>query len=191
VRQATLVLLLVLFAAVAKAQTEISLTAGGYFPVNNPASPGNAFALEGSLAHSIASVPFVSLYLELPVAGSFESHVPSPSLSGAVTFVSNYTSLFVTPGLRLKLAPSFPLSPYFAVGGGYGRFNHKLSDGSTSATNNGVFDVGGGLDMKVAPFLSLRGEVRDFYSSGLSLLPLSTNDRQHNLFATAGIVVHF
>jgi hypothetical protein len=62
---------------------------------------------------------------------------------------------------------------------------------STSATNNGVFDVGGGLDMKVAPFLSLRGEVRDFYSGGLSLLPLSTNDRQHNLFATAGIVVHF
>jgi hypothetical protein len=33
--------------------------------------------------------------------------------------------------------------------------------------------------------------VRDFYSGGLTLVPLLSVDRQHNLFATGGIVVSF
>ena len=49
--------------------------------------------------------------------------------------------------------------------------------------------------MKVAPFLSLRGEVRDFYSGSPELsinqVTGTFDQRQHNIVGTAGIVVRF
>jgi hypothetical protein len=181
------ILLWGLIAVSAAAQSnEVAITAGGYFALPNPLSTGSALALEGSVAHRIASVPVASLYLELPVAGSFQSSVPAASLGIA----RNYTSLFVAPGLRLRLAPSFPVTPYLALGGGYARFDRKLNNGTTSTNNAGVFDIGGGVDVKILPFVSLRGELRDFDSGSIGLQSLVFG-RQHNLFATAGIALKF
>ena len=181
------ILLVCLMAVSAAAQSnEVALTGGGYFAAPNPLSTGSALALEGSVAHRVWSVPLVSLLLELPVAGSFQSSVPAASLGIA----SNYTSLFITPGLRLRLASSFPITPYLALGGGLARFNRKLNDGTASANNAAAFDVGGGVDIRILPFISLRGELRDFDSGNIGLQSLVFG-RQHNLFATAGIAVKF
>jgi hypothetical protein len=52
-------------------------------------------------------------------------------------------------------------------------------------------DFGGGLDWKIAPFISARAEARDFYSGGIGLSLTSLNERQHNLVTTLGLVLKF
>ena len=176
-------------------KADLAVTGGVYHPVNNAYASGNAFAIGGNLGIRLASVPFVTVLLELPVMGTLHSTVSSVQ---ALTANGTYSSLFVTPGLRLKLAPSFPISPYVAAGGGWARFNRSASmtpAGESSSVNTNVFDVGGGIDMKVAPFVALRAEVRDFYSGSPQLRPSTIvntfNERQHNIVGSFGIVLHF
>jgi hypothetical protein len=181
-------LLLCAFALGASAQsTDVALTGGGYFAVSNPLDLGAAWALEGTVAHKLVGVPFVSLSAELPIAGSFTSSIPT--LSGT-SIARSYTALFITPGIRVTLAPSFPISPYVSAGLGYGRFNRQFTDGTSSAQGTFAADIGGGLDLKVLPFISLRAEVRDFNSGGLGLESLALG-RQNNLFVTAGLALRF
>jgi hypothetical protein len=188
VRKFALILLMFVGATVASAQSnDIALTGGGLFAFTNPLDLGAAWALEGTFAHRLAAPPVVSVYLEVPVAGSFSSSIPT--LSG-LSIARSYTSLFVTPGLRLKLAPGFPLSPYLSAGIGYAHFNHQLFNGTSSANDSFAFDVGGGLDLKIAPYVGLRGEIRDFNSGGLDI-PTLAFGRQNSLFVTAGVVVRF
>jgi hypothetical protein len=169
----TLVFLLIPLSVRAQSN-DVALTAGGYLAASNPLDLGAAWAMEGTFAHRIASVPLVSIAAELPVAGSFGSSIPTLS----------------TPGLRLMVAPSFPLSPYVSAGIGYGQFRRQLFNGTTSTDGTLAFDLGGGLDVKFLPFISLRGEVRDFNSGGLGLQTLILG-RQNNIFATVGLAVRF
>ena len=190
VRLRMVIVLLGLAVLVSGAQAQkndLGVTFGGYFTADNPLSAGTAFAIEGSYARQIFAVPALQLSLEIPVAGSFDSFVPSsfiPLIGGS------YTALFITPGVRARLAPSFLISPYFAVGGGLARFNRNLSGGGTSANNTAAVDFGGGLDLKVLPHVSLRAEVRDYYSGSPGLDPLFLQ-RQNNLVVTGGIGVRF
>jgi hypothetical protein len=187
-RNVLLSFLVVAAAVSAHAQSnDVALTGGGYFAASNPLDLGVAWAIEGSYARKIASVPLVSLSAELPVAGSFTSSIPT--LSGT-SIARSYTSLFITPGIRVRLAPSFPISPYVSAGLGYGRFNRQLTDGTNSTNGTFAYDIGGGLDLKVLPFISLRAEVRDFNSGGIGLESLALG-RQNNLFVTAGVAVRF
>ena len=167
--------------------TEIAVTGGGYFAVSNPLDLGVAWALEGTVAHKLVGVPLFSLAVELPVAGSFSSSIPT--LSGT-SIAKSYTSLFITPGLRVRLAPSFPISPYLSAGLGYGRFNRQLTNGTSSANSTLALDIGGGVDLRILPFVSLRAEVRDYNSGGLGLESLALG-RQNNLFVTAGVAIRF
>ena len=185
----TVLFILVFAAAVgAHAQSnDLALTGGGYFAASNPLDLGAAGALEGSYARKIVGVPLVSLSAELPVGGSFTSSIPT--LSGT-SIARSYTSLFITPGVRVRLAPSFPISPYVSAGLGYGRFKRQFTDGTTSTDGTFAFDIGGGLDLKILPFISLRAEVRDFNSGGIGLESLALG-RQNNLFVTAGVAVRF
>src|SRR3954466_3254258 len=52
---------------------ELAVTIGGYFPVNSRIDADNALAIGGSYARRMASVPFVSLYFELPIYATFDS----------------------------------------------------------------------------------------------------------------------
>jgi opacity protein-like surface antigen len=131
-------------------------------------------------------VPLVSLYVEVPVFGTFDS---TASIAGSTLTNPKYSALFVSPGLKVKLAPSFPVSPYFVAGGGLARFS-KSNVTTSDTTNTGVFDVGGGLDFKFFPYLSFRTEVRDFYSGSPNVTNNFTN-REHQIIASGGIVLRF
>ena len=135
-------------------------------------------------------MPLVSAYLELPVVGTLNSSVRTFGLTSS----ASYSLLFIAPGLKVKLTPEFFISPWLAVGGGLAHYSAnsglRLLSGSDT-TNTGVFDYGGGLDAKVAPFFSVRAEVRDFYSGGIGFSPATFNQRQHNIVATAGLVLRF
>jgi hypothetical protein len=179
---------------VAAQKNELAIGAGGYFPVNLT-GVGNAAAIEGSYARRIASVPFLSAYIELPVVGTLTSNVSNFGLTSS----ASYSALFIAPGLRVKFAPGFFVSPWLAVGGGLAHFSGnsglRLLSG-TGTTNTGVVDYGGGLDWKIAPYLSLRGEARDFYSGGLGFNVLgfnllNFNQNQHNIVITGGLVLRF
>jgi opacity protein-like surface antigen len=165
---------------------ELGVTVGGYFPINSPVSADTAFAIGGSFAHRVASVPLVSLYFEVPAFGTFNS---TANIVGSTLTRPKYSALFVTPGLKLKLAPSFPVSPYFVAGGGLAHFS-KSNVATSDTTNTGVFDVGGGLDFKIAPYVGLRTEVRDFYSGSPNVTTNFTS-REHQLIASAGLVLRF
>ncbi|HWR34610.1 MAG TPA: hypothetical protein VN622_01925 [Clostridia bacterium] len=166
-------------------QNELAITVGGQFPRNNLFDTGASFAVGGNYASRLLHVPLASLYFEVSVVAGPKSVLRLPSRS-------NYSSLFIAPGLKLKLAPEFPVSPYFAVGGGFARF-HSDATATTSgeSVNTGVFDYGAGLDMKIFPALSVRGEVRDFFSGSPSFSALGDTGRQHNVVAQTGIVLRF
>jgi hypothetical protein len=186
----TLIVLLMLVVSVhAGAQkNDFGFTGGGYFASSNPLNIGAAWALQAAYARRLLAIPWLSLSGELPWALSFQSSIPS--LNG-LRLVRSYTSFFITPGLRLRVAPSFPVSPYVSAGLGYGRFNRQFSSGTTSADGTFAFDIGGGLDIKFLPFISLRGELRDFNSSTFGLQSLISGGRQNNLFLTLGLGVRF
>ena len=182
-----LMLLFVLSCLPALAQSnELAITAGGQFSSNDFFTSGNSWAVGANFAHRIAGVPFVGLYFELPVVVAPKSVIHINS--------TDYSSLYVTPGLKLKFAPSFPISPYIAGGVGFARFH----SGATSVTSDqtstkAVFDIGGGLDFKIAPFFSARAEVRDFYSGlpNFDLVSGGLSGRQNNVVPQVGLVFRF
>jgi hypothetical protein len=123
--------------------------------------------------------------------------IPNRGVTSATAVVAqNYASLYVTPGVRLKLFPRRRLSPWAAIGGGYALYEEsaQLSNGQNTTNkllNRGVFDYGGGVDYRLFRFIGLRGEVRDFLSGNPNLpVPLSSST-QHNVVASVGIILRF
>ena len=165
---------------------ELAVTAGGQFPNNSEFNSGASWAVGASFAHRIVHAPLASLYWEIPVVGAPESVMKAP-------FDTTYSSLFVTPGLKVKFAPEFPLSPWLAAGVGVARYHNSANATFPDQTSTkAVFDLGGGLDLKIAPFLSIRGEVRDFYSGLPDIASASgLSGKQHNIVPQVGLVLRF
>ncbi|HVG18138.1 MAG TPA: hypothetical protein VNI02_03730, partial [Blastocatellia bacterium] len=109
----------------------------------------------------------------------------------------SYSSIFFTPGIKLKLLPGLKYSPYVMAGAGLARFNESNSltndqpNANQSSNTDGVFDFGAGIDVHVFSVLSIRGEVRDFYSELPPLNVRALSDRQHNALISAGFVLRF
>jgi len=145
---------------------------------------GEGFQL--NYARRIVHIPFASLYLELPFAAAFGGN---RSVTRLNALQENYNTMYVTPGLKLKLLPSAFVSPYFAAGLGWGGFRST----TTSATANRLAgDIDGGADFTILPVLSLRAEVRDYYSSTPTLdIPSVFSGSVNNLVISGGMVLRF
>jgi hypothetical protein len=137
----------------------------------------NAFQVSSSSSGRL------SWYLELPL--TFVS-------SGSAAGLGRGANYF-TPGLRLKVRPGSRVSLYAAAGGGFAQFSDKdtLTNGHLAAIEDPSIvhpaaDFGGGVDLSVHPFVSLRLEGRDYITPpGLG----GTTGRNHFLPAL-GIVFH-
>jgi hypothetical protein len=122
---------------------------------------------------------------------------PLRTVDGAGSLTKDFASLYLTPGLRVKLLPKSFLSPYGVVGGGYSLYEQSTEtiDGSANSAprhlNTGAFVYGGGLDVRVLRWLALRGEVRDFYTGRPALNLATLSGGQHNIVASAGFVLRF
>lgn len=165
---------------------ELAVTAGGQFPNNSQFNSGASWAVGASFAHRIFHVPLVGLYWEIPVVGAPNSVMKTP-------FRTTYSSLFVTPGLKVKFAPELPISPWLAAGIGVARYHNAANATFSDQTSTkAVFDIGGGIDWKIAPFISARGELRDFYSGLPDIASASgLSGRQHNVVPQVGLVLRF
>ena len=157
---------------------------------------GTGVAFQGTYARRITDLPATALYFELPVIAS-----PLVDLSSSNSSVpANYALLFITPGIRLKFAPSSPLSPWFSVGGGYALFEEskERQDGGAIPRVNasrGAVQFGGGIDfrtpIKLLVPIGFRAEIRDFYSGKPELHVSAGAGFQHNLVISGGFVLHF
>jgi hypothetical protein len=168
-------------------KNEFAVEASGQFPSANNLNFDPAVGYQLNYAHRLIGIPGAGVYLEVPFLAGFNNLRTINSLFTG----QNYNSLYVTPGIKLKLLPAFPLSPFLAVGIGVAHFSASHSGASE---NDFAVDVGGGLDLKVFPHISLRGEVRDFITDtpGLNLdLVQNFTGKTNNVVASGGLVVRF
>ena len=201
-------LLLILCASTfAMAQkADVAFVAGGSFvsdsnvtvlstpTIVNTLKTNNHLFLEGALGLQLFNARVVSLGIDVPVVG-----IPSQRLtlnSAPSVVIDHLSSVFITPGLKLKLFPVSPIAPWLSVGGGWARFSTD-----SIITNKGAFEYGGGLDFKSGlPVLGFRAEVRDFVTGDpnfgfVSAVSNGSNSQssfhRHNLMAGGGIVLRF
>jgi opacity protein-like surface antigen len=144
--------------------------------------PGAGVGFQLNYAHRFFHVPLVSVYGEIPFVAGFNSSINVGDLAR-----ENYTSYYITPGVKVKFAPGFIVSPYLAAGVGWSHFSSTQTNASDTKFAS---DFAGGLDIKVLPFVSLRLEARDFYG-GVPQLILPTNGDQNNIVVSGGLVLRF
>jgi opacity protein-like surface antigen len=132
-----------------------------------------------------------SLHFEIPVVVAPRTGVKSDNF----LLPRTYSTVIFTPGVKLKVFPGSGFSPYLVSGVGFGRFSSSDTNinGSPNtgdrANTSFVFNFGGGVDFNVLGPISLRGEVRDFMTGTPNFSAQFLNDRQHNLYIGAGIVL--
>jgi opacity protein-like surface antigen len=197
---AVAVILLYAVAAAAQ-QNEVSLTIGAMKTGDSSlaASTGDpnahtdtSFALQVGYSARFFTAGLASLYFDCPLAVTPKTNlVTSNALS-----VRSYSSLYFTPGIKLKLLPLAKVSPYVVGGVGLARLapSDRLVNGqpaNSDAKINVAYSFGGGLDVKVAPFISLRGEVRDYNTVTPAFTITLFKERQHNALISGGVVLRF
>lgn len=154
---------------------------------------GTGFTYQVSYSQRFLDGRVAALYFELPLTGTPRTSVKTSN----VLSPRSYSSLFITPGIKLKLLPAGKYSPYAAIGAGYARFNESSTridnqpNEGERGTNRGVFDYGFGLDAKVFPYVSLRGELRYLVTGTPKLNADLLEERRYNTFIAGGIVVRF
>jgi opacity protein-like surface antigen len=175
-------LCLCLSSVAAHAQSnEFAAEASGLLTASNYAV-GDGVGFQLNYAHRFFHVPLVSVYGEIPFVAGYNN-----SYSVADLAREDYNSYYVTPGVRVKFAPGFFISPYLAAGVGWSHFSSQQTSASDTKF---AADFGGGLDIKVLPFVGLRLEARDFYS-GVPQLSLPTTGNQNNVVVSGGFVLRF
>ena len=151
-----------------------------------------ATSYEINYAKRMVDGELASLHWELLIAGAPNTGVKSTNL----LLPRNYSSIFFTPGLKVKLFPK-GVSPYVAAGLGLGRFSADATNlngqPNTSDRNNTtwVFNYGGGVDIPIFPHIALRGEIRDFIAGTPKLNSQLFEKREHNVFVGGGVVVRW
>ena len=155
---------------------------------------GNGLSFEANLARRLkGGEGIAALTVEIPVVYNRDEDIHY-----SVNVVPRqYSAIFITPSLRANLLPEAPFSPWLSLGGGYGHFSEdsKLEffgdNPGKTGTSTGVFQFGGGVDVRVWRWLGVRAQVRDFYSSVPHLNVDTGRSRQHNYLVGGGIVWHF
>jgi opacity protein-like surface antigen len=157
---------------------------------------GKGLSVEGEYARHIFTAPIYSVSGEVVVMYNPDEDLNAGDYGNAVV-PTDYKQLFVTPAARVNLFPITAVSPWVSLGAGIGHFSEgkSLDYGTTNpghSTTNFTLQGGLGLDVKVWRKLSIRGEVRDFWS-GAPDFPLAPTgkSRQHNYFVGGGAFWRF
>lgn len=147
------------------------------------ASQSVGLAYQWNTAHLLESIAAGSLYLEVPLTFTF---------NGQVAGLSRGASYF-TPGVHFTFPEKKRISFYAALGGGFADFGVRDSivNGVRTAAEDqsgghATADIGGGIDLRLERFISLRVDGRDYITpAGLG----GTTGRNHPVFV-AGIAFH-
>jgi hypothetical protein len=111
--------------------------------------------------------------------------------------IRDFATIYLTPEIRVKFAPSSAIAPFVFAGGGLAVYEHSTlniagaASGVARTSNTGTFTYGGGVDVRGWRWIGLRGEVRDSYSGSPLLNAGSGAGRQHNPTVAGGLVLRF
>ena len=157
---------------------------------------GKGLSFEGEYARRILVTPIYAISGEVLLAYNRDMDL-NAGVYGHSAVPQDLKSLFVTPAARVNLFPTTAVSPWVSLGAGFGRFTQSpelVFGGANPGKNTTGFVLQGGLglDVKVWRKLSIRGEVRDFWS-GEPDFPLAPTgkSRQHNFFVGVGAFWRF
>ncbi len=163
---------------------------------DNTIHSGKGLSFGGEYARRFLVTPIFSVSGEAVVIYNPDEDLNAGGFGNAVV-PTDYKQLFITPAARLNLFPTTAVSPWVSLGGGFAHFSQGniLDYGGTNpgkSTTSGVLEGGAGLDVKLVGNVSLRGEVRDFWS-GEPDFPLAPTGktRQHNYFVGGGVFWRF
>ena len=153
---------------------------------------GNGLTFEVNYARHFLDREVFAVVAEIPAIFN-----PNQRLHfGGFDTPSSFASYFVTPSARLHLFPETSVSPWVSVGGGLAHFStsSRLESGQANpagSTTTGVFQLGAGLDVRVARSVYLRGEVRELRSGEPALNVNTGKSRFDNLYAGGGLSFRF
>src|SRR5205085_386715 len=127
------------------------------------AHTGTSFALHADYAARFFTAGVASFYFNFRLWVTPQKNI----ITANGVSVRSYSSLYFTPGIKLKLLPLGKVSPYVVGGVGLARLSPSSTLVNGQPANSDVkiniaYSIGGGVDVKVAPHISLRGEVRDY-----------------------------
>jgi len=177
---------------------ELAFTLGGIPSLSRSTSQqkldlGSGVAYGINYGRRILNGNRVALYGEIDLLAS-----PLRDVSSNVnSATANFASLYVTPGIRVKLFPRSVISPYAVAGGGYADYEQstKLLNGQPNPASRqlarGMFDYGAGVDVRVWRWVALRGEGRDFYTGAPAYNLASISGGQHNVEISGGFVLRW
>jgi len=157
---------------------------------------GNGTSFEITYARRLITGSIYAVSAEVPAMFNLDEDLNASSYPIAVV-PADYKAFFVAPSARLNIFPTTAISPWISFGGGFAHFSQSstLLYGGTNpgkSTTGGVLQGGFGLDLRIWRRVSVRGEVRDFWSPepDFPLAPTGKS-RQHNFFAGGGVIWHF
>ncbi len=151
----------------------------------------------------------LALGYEIPVAvgGPGRAMIHTQGLAGET--YTERMNLAITPGVRVRLLPVSPLTPWFSIGAGIGRLerqgvNYGLLNPAQGvvplASQSGdrrvfTLSTAGGVDWKLLHFLVVRGEVRNwsFTTPMVGFVGSFSfwGERRNNLTFLAGVGLRF
>lgn len=154
---------------------------------------GDGLTFEGEYARHILVTPIYSISGE--VVGNFDHKLKlNAGVYPNAVVPNTLSTFFITPAARVNLFPTTAVSPWISLGAGFGHISEGnlliYGDGAKNpgkSTTSATIEGGFGLDVKVWKRLSMRGEVRDFWS-GEPDFPLAPTgkSRMHNFFVGGG-----
>ena len=153
-------------AGVAGPQSRTTAIAGSTI-TSGPVSP----AVQVNYAAQMLSGP-VDGYVEIPLVFVMRGSGQSITLGTTTRSGSGSPDVYFTPGARIHFLPRSWISPYVAAGFGIASFapTPTIAPGSVvvpgNRENSAALGFGGGLDLRLTPVLSLRGDARDYYTGG-------------------------
>jgi hypothetical protein len=178
-------------------KSELALGLGGIPVLSRSNTPGldagAGVALQVNYGRQFLRVRKVAILGEVNFLASPQRDVSS----SVATATRDFASLYLTPGIRVKLFPDSKFSPYALVGGGYADYEQSTTrvDGRPNPVSReiarGAFDFGAGVDLKVWRFIGLRGEARDYFTGSPIYNVATISGGQHNIAATGGIVLRW
>lgn len=157
---------------------------------------GKGLSFEVEYARRFYVTPIYAISGEIPFMYNHDIDLNAGQYGFAVV-PADIRAFFVTPAARVNLFPTTAVSPWVSLGVGFGHFSEgkTLVYGGTNpgkSTTGFALEGGLGLDVKVWRKLSIRGQVRDFWS-GEPDFPLAPTgkSRQHNFFVGGGAFWRF
>ena len=146
---------------------------------------------EASFAKRILASDRIDVAVEVPFLAANSLSIKT---TGAA-LPREYAALFLTPGIRMMVAPRRLISVFGAIGGGFANYEEsaRRADGGPNparqTNSTGAVSFGGGVDVRGGSWLGLRGEMRDVVTGARRFSIATPGDRVQHVIVTLGVVI--